>query len=79
MAKFFRAICGGDSFEKKKPDPNGALAIVKKLGCRRRKQQWWAIPMWIYKQRRNAGMVAMGVTYGFGSMTAICPADVYVD
>src|SRR3981189_2721160 len=28
LRKFFRSVYGGDSFEKKKPDPAGALAIL---------------------------------------------------
>ena len=31
LRPFFRAVYGGDSFEKKKPDPAGALAILREL------------------------------------------------
>src|SRR5208337_5254165 len=32
LAKYFRSIYGGDSFEKKKPDPAGALKILQEFG-----------------------------------------------
>ncbi|MGC0776815.1 MAG: HAD-IA family hydrolase, partial [Candidatus Acidiferrum sp.] len=32
LAKSFRSIYGGDSFEKKKPDPTGALQILQEFG-----------------------------------------------
>ncbi|MGC0772091.1 MAG: HAD-IA family hydrolase, partial [Candidatus Acidiferrum sp.] len=33
LAKYFRAIYGGNSFETKKPDPLGARTILKELGA----------------------------------------------
>lgn len=80
LAKFFRAIYGGDSFEKKKPDPNGALTIVKKLGLPPTETAMVGDSDVDIQTARNAGMVAIGVTYGFGQHNRqLCPADVYVD
>src|SRR5260370_23126946 len=33
LAKYFRAVYGGNSFETKKPDPLGALTILRDLGA----------------------------------------------
>jgi len=80
LAKFFRAIYGGDSFESKKPDPGGALAIVKGLGLAPGEAAMVGDSDVDIQTARNAGMAAVGVTYGFGQHNRqLCPADVYVD
>jgi phosphoglycolate phosphatase len=80
LAKYFRAIYGGDSFEKKKPDPSGALAILRELG---------AVPEEValvgdsdvdVQTARNTGTLAVGVNYGFGQHDrSSSPADFYVN
>lgn len=80
LARYFRAIYGGDSFEKKKPDPSGALAIL---------DQWGIPPPHVamvgdsdvdVQTARNAGMLAIGVTFGFGQHDRHNnPFDMYVD
>jgi len=37
LAKYFRAVYGGNSFESKKPDPLGAQAILREFGAAPRK------------------------------------------
>jgi phosphoglycolate phosphatase len=80
LAPFFRAIYGGDSFEKKKPDPAGALAIVKELGVTALETAMVGDSDVDIQTARNAGMLAIGVKYGFGQHNPeSCPADLYVD
>jgi phosphoglycolate phosphatase len=80
LAQFFRAIYGGDSFEKKKPDPSGALAIVQALGVAAAEAAMVGDSDVDIQTARNAGMVAIGVKYGFGRHDAKSfPADLYVD
>jgi phosphoglycolate phosphatase len=80
LAQFFRGIYGGDSFEKKKPDPSGVLAIVQELGVSAAKVAMVGDSDVDIQTARNAGMVAVGVKYGFGQHDPqLCPADVYVD
>ena len=80
MTTFFRGIYGGDSFEKKKPDPSGALAILKDLGVAASEAAMVGDSDVDIQTARNAGMVAVAVTYGFGQQNAeACPADIYVD
>jgi phosphoglycolate phosphatase len=80
MSRFFRAIYGGDSFEKKKPDPAGALSILKELGHTPAEAAMIGDSDVDIQTARNAGMLAVAVTYGFGQQNAkLCPADLYVD
>jgi len=80
LAAYFRGIYGGDSFDKKKPDPAGALAVVKELGVTPAEAAMVGDSDVDIQTARNAGMLAIGVSYGFGQHDAQrCPADAYVD
>jgi phosphoglycolate phosphatase len=80
LAQFFRAVHGGDSFERKKPDPSGALAILKELGASPAESAMVGDSDVDMLTARNAGMVAVGVSYGFGQHDREKqPADVYVN
>jgi phosphoglycolate phosphatase len=80
MAHFFQSIYGGDSFEKKKPDPTGALSIVQELGAAPRQAAMVGDSDVDIQTARNAGMFAVAVKYGFGQHhPQLCPPDLYVD
>src|SRR6267142_641080 len=80
LLKYFRAVYGGDSFEKKKPDPAGAQAILKNLGAGSHEAAMVGDSDVDIKTARNAGMFAISVNYGFGQHDRqIQPADLYVD
>jgi phosphoglycolate phosphatase len=80
LAHLFRAIYGGDSFEKKKPDPAGALSVLKALACEPLGAAMVGDSDVDIQTARNAGMLAVAVNYGFGQHNAqLCPADLYVD
>ena len=80
LRKFFRAVYGGDSFEKKKPDPTGALAILKVLGARPHEAAMIGDSGVDIQTARNAGMLAIAVNYGFGQHNRQAdPADFYID
>lgn len=80
LAQYFRAVYGGDSFEKKKPDPSGALAILDELGAQPEEAAMVGDSDVDVQTARNAGMIAVGVKYGFGQHDREkCPADVYVN
>ena len=80
MSTFFRLVYGGDSFATKKPDPGGALAILKEFGVPPAQAAMIGDSDVDIQTARNAGMLAVGVTYGFGQHNAqTCPADIYVD
>jgi phosphoglycolate phosphatase len=80
MRRFFRAVYGGDSFEKKKPDPAGALSILKDLGALPQESAMVGDSDVDIQTARNAGMFAIAVNYGFGQHDRQAqPADLYVD
>ena len=80
LTRYFRRIYGGDSFAKKKPDPVGAQSILQELGVDPGEAAMVGDSDVDIQTARNAGMVAVGVTYGFGKHDAVLePADVYVD
>jgi phosphoglycolate phosphatase len=80
LLKYFRAVYGGDSFEKRKPDPAGAQAILKDLGARPQESAMVGDSDVDILTARNAGMLAIGVNYGFGQHDRNAqPADLYVD
>jgi phosphoglycolate phosphatase len=80
LLKYFRAVYGGDSFEKKKPDPAGAQAILKNLGAQPQGAAMVGDSDVDIKTARNAGMLAIAVNYGFGQHDRQAqPADLYVD
>ncbi len=80
LLKYFRAVYGGDSFEKKKPDSAGALTILKDLGAQPREAAMVGDSDVDIKTARNAGMLAIAVNYGFGQHDRQAqPADLYVD
>jgi phosphoglycolate phosphatase len=80
LAKYFRSICGGDSFEKKKPDPTGALRILQELGVSPAQAAMAGDSEVDVQTARNAGMLAVTVNYGFGVHDRVAhPADIYLD
>ena len=80
LARFFSAIYGGDSFEKKKPDPSGALSILKELSTEPRHAAMIGDSDVDIQTARNARMRAIAVTYGFGNYDRRAnPADLYLD
>jgi len=79
LRNFFRGVYGGDSFEKKKPDPAGAQTILKELGIEPSEAAMVGDSDVDIQTARNAGTMAIGVSYGFGRHDpAANPADLYV-
>jgi len=80
LAKYFRSIYGGDSFEKKKPDPTGALKTLQEFGVPSAQAAMVGDSEVDVQTARNAGMLAVAVNYGFGVHDrAAYPADLYLD
>ena len=80
LASYFRAIYGGNSFETKKPDPQGANTILNELRAAPRTAMVVGDSEVDVQTARNAGTLAAAVNYGFGvhDRTAY-PADIYLD
>jgi phosphoglycolate phosphatase len=80
LAKYFRAIYGGNSFESKKPDPFGAIKILQEFGIAASEALIVGDSEVDVQTARNAGTRAAAVNYGFGVHDrAAHPADIYFD
>jgi phosphoglycolate phosphatase len=80
LAKYFRAIYGGNSFESKKPDPFGANKILHEFGVAAPEALLVGDSEVDVQTARNAGTQAAAVNYGFGMHDrAAYPADIYLD
>src|SRR3979490_2735985 len=80
LAKYFRAVYGGDSFETRKPDPQGAQTILREFGAAPAEAMLVGDSEIDRQAARNGGALAAAVNYGFGTHDrAAHPADVYLD
>jgi phosphoglycolate phosphatase len=80
LAKYFRAVYGGNSFETKKPDPLGAHTILREFSTRPSEAVVIGDSEVDVQTARNAGTLAAVVNYGFGIHDrAAYPADLYLD
>jgi phosphoglycolate phosphatase len=80
LAKYFRVVYGGNSFEKKKPDPQGARKILEEFGAAPSEALLVGDSEVDVQTARNAGTLAIAVNYGFGTHDrAAYPADAYLD
>jgi phosphoglycolate phosphatase len=80
LAKFFRAIYGGDSFATKKPDPLGANTILGQLGIAAAEAAMVGDSEVDVQTARSAGMISAIVNFGFGVHDReMHPPDIYLD
>jgi phosphoglycolate phosphatase len=80
LAKYFRAVYGGNSFETKKPDPLGAHTILREFAAAPSETIIIGDSEVDVQTARNAGTLAAAVNYGFGTHDrAAHPADIYLD
>jgi phosphoglycolate phosphatase len=80
LAKYFRAIYGGNSFPTKKPDPLGANTILREFSARPHEALLIGDSEVDVQTARNSGMLSAVVNYGFGIHDRVAyPADLYLD
>ena len=80
LAKYFRAVYGGNSFPTKKPDPFGACTILREFAAAPNEAILIGDSEVDVQTARNAGTLAVTVNYGFGTHDRSAhPADVYLD
>ncbi len=80
LGQFFSQVYGGNSFASKKPDPEGARKLLEEYGVQPRQAAMVGDSHVDVNTGRNAGMVTIGVTYGFAPHTLVDdPPDVLVD
>ena len=80
VAGHFRHVYGGNSFERKKPDPMGVESILREFGAAPEQVMIVGDSEVDVQTARNAGTWVCGVTYGFGSHHFTeYPPDLLVD
>ncbi|MGA2743458.1 MAG: HAD-IA family hydrolase [Candidatus Sulfotelmatobacter sp.] len=80
LGRFFSQIYGGNSFASKKPDPEGARKLLEEYGVQPQHAVMIGDSHVDVSTGRNAGMVTIGVTYGFAPHTLQNdPPDIVVD
>jgi len=67
LARYFRYIHGGNSFERKKPDPMGLEMLLRDLSAAPREAMMVGDSEVDVQTARNANTWSCGVTYGLGS------------
>jgi phosphoglycolate phosphatase len=76
----FRFVYGGNSFERKKPDPMGVESILREFGAAPTQVMFVGDSEVDVQTARNSGTWVCGVTYGFGSHHFTkYPPDLVVD
>ncbi len=80
LAAYFRYVYGGNSFERKKPDPMGMEILLQDFAAAPREAMLVGDSEIDVLTARNAGTWACGVTYGLGSeRLADYPPDILLD
>jgi len=80
LASYFRHVYGGNTFERKKPDPIGVETILRDFGLGPRDVMIVGDSEIDVQTARNAGTWACGVTYGLWSeRLAEYPPDLLID
>jgi phosphoglycolate phosphatase len=67
IAPYFAFVYGGNSFEKKKPDPTGLFTLLKDFELQPEEAMVVGDSVVDVQTARNAGTWVCGVTYGLGS------------
>ncbi|MDP9266805.1 MAG: HAD-IA family hydrolase [Acidobacteriota bacterium] len=80
LGGFFVQVYGGNSFHTKKPDPQGAHALLDENGVQPQEAVMVGDSEIDVLTARNAGMYSIGLSYGFAPHTLVTvPPDVLVD
>jgi phosphoglycolate phosphatase len=80
LSQYFRFVYGGNSFERKKPDPMGVEVLLRDLQASPPEALMIGDSDVDIKTARNAGILACGVSYGFGlEGLRAHPPDLMVD
>jgi phosphoglycolate phosphatase len=80
LRRFFRFVYGGNSFERKKPDPMGVEILLRDLAATRQEAMMVGDSDVDVRTARNAGIWACGVSYGLGTESLRAyPPDLMID
>jgi len=80
LSRYFRFIYGGNSFERKKPDPMGVEVLLRDLAATPREAMLIGDSEVDVQTARNARIWACGVSYGLGTEgLRVYPPDLMLD
>ena len=80
LAPYFQFVYGGNSFERKKPDPMGMQLLLADFGVSPHEAMMIGDSEVDVQTARNAGTPCAIVNYGFGKNDrAAFPANIYID
>ena len=80
LSRYFVSVYGGNSFEKKKPDPMGIEVLLREMQASPKEAMMVGDSQVDMKTARNSGIFACGVTYGFDlDGLRAHPPDILVD
>jgi phosphoglycolate phosphatase len=80
LAPFFLHVYGGNSFQSKKPDPEGLLALMNEAGARPEETVMIGDSQVDVETARNAGAWCVGCTFGLAPESLLAfPPDLLVD
>jgi phosphoglycolate phosphatase len=80
ISHYFRYVYGGNSFESKKPDPEGMNILLRDLSVAPREAMIVGDSDVDVRTARNAGTWSCGVSYGLGlEGLRACPPDLMLD
>jgi phosphoglycolate phosphatase len=80
LARYFRFVYGGNSFDTKKPHPTGMQTLLRDFQVEAKQVMIVGDSEVDVLTARNTGTWACGVTYGLGSSKlAGCPPDLLID
>jgi phosphoglycolate phosphatase len=80
LAEFFFQVYGGNSFPTKKPDPQGALSLLKEANAHADQAVMIGDSANDVTTAKNAGMYSVGLSYGLSPATLEkVPPDVLLD
>jgi phosphoglycolate phosphatase len=80
LSPYFKFVYGGNSFERKKPDPMGMQLLLADFGVAPREAMMIGDSEVDVQTARNANTWVCGVTYGLGSERLVQhPPDVLLD
>jgi phosphoglycolate phosphatase len=80
LSPYFRFVYGGNSFERKKPDPMGVEVLLRELTATPLEAMMVGDSEVDVRTARNAGIWACGVTYGLGiEGLGVHPPDIMLD
>jgi phosphoglycolate phosphatase len=80
LSRYFRFVYGGNSFERKKPDPMGVEILLRDLAAAPTEAMLVGDSEVDVRTARNAGIWACGVSYGLGTEGLRAhPPDIMLD